>query len=322
MRFRTLSVNLSLLLFIGGTAISDVRAAGNSFLEESERGWFWYEVPTEPSDEDYSMSPENSADGDMNREASSEGISPQSSAVSRNSEDVPEQKSGADVLSAIMRKKGYAELGEDNIDDVISALPRSADGYIGSSSLGVILPKTLEIAVDHPTSVNVERYFQLQRMTMNKSENFAAAARSIVIESPELDEMGSVVKSLKQRETEERMQKESMDETLHELSGTLTLVYVYNGSCPFCRQGVTEINSLADSGFTVVGISLDGIILEDLHAVRNIHAPRIASLYGIKSVPVLLGFYRNDEAKDPVVIMSNGLLSLSEIRKRMVSLKK
>ena len=280
------------------------RAASEAFMADSERGWFWYEEPVEEEQIDATESPE-------------------SAAVIR--EKAPEEYQTATVVPQDFTDRSIkvADIDENSMDRYIESLPRTPGGALFAKDLKEILPKSLELAVDNPSPVNVLRYFTLQRMTMNKSENFATESRRLVMLSPELDEMGGAVRPLKLREEAERNEERELSSVLADLREKVILVYVYQGSCPYCRQGVSEINILADEGFRVVGISLDGIIIDELKAVSNIHEPSAASYYGISSVPALLAVDADERSGSGYsVVMSNGLLNLSEIRFRLAEIGK
>lgn len=273
-------------------------------MADSERGWFWYEEPVEEEQIEAAESPE-------------------STAVIR--EKAPEEHQTATVVPQDFtgRSIKVADIDENSMDRYIESLPRTPGGALFAKDLKEILPKSLELAVDNPSPVNVLRYFTLQRMTMNKSENFATESRRLVMLSPELDEMGGAVRPLKLREEAERNEERELGSILAALREKVILVYVYQGSCPYCRQGVSEINILADEGFRVVGISLDGIIIDELKAVSNIHEPSAASYYGISSVPALLAVDADERGGSGYsVVMSNGLLNLSEIRLRLAEIGK
>lgn len=280
------------------------RAASEAFMADSERGWFWYEEPVEEEQIEAAESPE-------------------STAVIR--DKAPEEHQTATVVPQEFtgRSIKVEDIDENSMDRYIESLPRTPGGTLFAKDLKEILPKSLELAVDNPSPVNVLRYFTLQRMTMNKSENFATESRRLVMLSPELDEMGGAVRPLKLREEAERNEERELGSVLTDLREKVILVYVYQGSCPYCRQGVSEINILADEGFRVVGISLDGIIIDELKAVSNIHEPSAASYYGISSVPALLAVDADERGGSGYsVVMSNGLLNLSEIKLRLAEIGK
>lgn len=280
------------------------RAASEAFMADSERGWFWYEEPVEEEQIEAAESPESTA---VIREKAAE--------EHQTAPLVPQEFTDRSIK--------VADIDENSMDRYIESLPRTPGGALFAKDLKEILPKSLELAVDNPSPVNVLRYFTLQRMTMNKSENFATESRRLVMLSPELDEMGGAVRPLKLREEAERNEERELGSILAALREKVILVYVYQGSCPYCRQGVSEINILADEGFRVVGISLDGIIIDELKAVSNIHEPSAASYYGISSVPALLAVDADERGGSGYsVVMSNGLLNLSEIRLRLAEIGK
>lgn len=272
------------------SSVSGGAEASNSFLEDSKRGWFWYEEP-------------EVAEGLQEKAA----LPPQE--ISAETEDDSKE-----------RERRVARLSENTVDEYVEGLPKTAFGELKASDLRPLLPKTLEFAVDNPSPANVLRYFTLQRMTMNKSERFATESRRLVKLNPELDEMAGAVKPQKLREADERSESRALHEKLRILSEKVILVYVYQGTCPYCKMGVAEVNALAASGFKVMGISLDGVLLNELKADANIHEPGAAAFYGISSVPVLIAVDAQGSGESGhTVIMSGGLLNLSELKYRLVN---
>ncbi len=269
-------------------------ALTGTFLRESGRGWFWYEDPADVYEEQ------------PGEEAGPLPAPPSAAAPAR--EEVPPPG----------RAAALPPLGEDNIDAVIAGLPRAPGGTLRAADLRAVLPAALGIAVDNPTGDNIGRYFRLQRQVMDKSGRFAENARNLVAFTPELDEFGRSVRSGELRAEESRAAREDLVRELGEAAAGYGLLYIYKGECRFCRMGVRAINALADEGFDVIGISLDGVILPDLRAAPGPGGAEAAAYYGIASVPAVVAVGREPGAGWTVV--GEGLIPESELRRRLARL--
>ena len=188
-------------------------AASDSYIKERAKGWFWYETKTEP---------ESISETDTDTLPQLSPVPLENSSARKNAGNIiissrPAVHSGSDsslnkpqelrnrhsgIAAEIRLSSDIRRLGEKEIDAYLDKLPRAPDGSLHAGDLRLILPRVLELAVDHPDEANITRYFSLQQMSMNKSENFAKTARELVMFNTELDEMPGALKSQQQKETD------------------------------------------------------------------------------------------------------------------------
>lgn len=305
-------------------------AASDSYIKERAKGWFWYETKTEP---------ESISETDTDTLPQLSPVPRESSSARKNAGNIiissrPAVHSGSDsslnkpqelrnrhsgIAAEIRLSSDIRRLGEKEIDAYLDKLPRAPDGSLHAGDLRLILPRVLELAVDHPDEANITRYFSLQQMSMNKSENFAKTARELVMFNTELDEMPGALKSQQQKETDMEMHNEVISEKLAELGRHTGLLYIYRGDCPYCRIGVQNMNILARTGMKIIGISVDGVMLEELESIRNITAPEAVTEYRITEVPSIVAVSLDEETIPPVTV-AGGLINLNELKFRLLKL--
>ncbi len=193
----------------------------------------------------------------------------------------------------------------------------SADGLYAAAYLKKALPLYLERALDAPTPENVRAYFELQKMSMDKSQNFAGAAKLMPLLHPELDESRGRADYGRGRELQDRMAEEAREQDLRRISERAGLFFLYRSSCPYCREALREVERLRGYGFQVLGISLDQGLLPVPGAIRNVSDPAMAGVLGITSVPALVLAAPGTDRQ--YVTVSASLLSPRETENRIVA---
>ena len=192
----------------------------------------------------------------------------------------------------------------------------SGDGLLTAAYLKKALPVYLERALDNPTPENVRDYFALQKMSMDKSQNFAGAARILPLLYPDLDEARGRTDYGRGREIQERMAEQERETDLRKLAGMAGIFFLYRSSCPYCREALKEMDRLAGYGFRIMGISLDEGLLPVPGAFRNVSDPAMGGVLGIVSVPAIVLAAPDTERK--FVTVSTSLLRPRETEDRIL----
>lgn len=121
------------------------------------------------------------------------------------------------------------------------------------------LPEYRDRAIDDPTPENVELVAYLERLAMDKSEQYAKARTRVSMMNPALDETArSPISSLQQTAAKatRSVAKEAALATIAERAG---LMYFYSSTCPYCaRQEPILERVQANIGLSILPISLDG----------------------------------------------------------------
>lgn len=194
--------------------------------------------------------------------------------------------------------------------------PLLVESPLRAERLRIMIPKALDTALDDPTLENVQNYFLLQKMAMDKSEKFAQVAQELPLLKPEYDELGRREQSPRAAEVKRIEQNQQEQERLRQIAKGAGLFFYYKGECPYCRLVLRELNSLADLGFKVLGISLDGQYLDELKAYRQITDPKAAATIGVTSVPTIVLVVPDSQQK--YAIIATSVLQDSELEARIL----
>lgn len=121
------------------------------------------------------------------------------------------------------------------------------------------LPVLLERAIDAPTKDNVEAYLYAQRIAMDKSQEYAVKARSVVASDPFLDENNRVPLSTFAKRSFLRDIDRQSEVAMKELATKGGLWVFVDSRCHFCADQVSQVEALRKKyGFLVKYISVDG----------------------------------------------------------------
>ena len=136
------------------------------------------------------------------------------------------------------------------------------------------LPVALDVATDNPTPDNVERYFLLQKLAMDKSEVFAEVAKMVTTGHPELDEgrrrprQDTFAKVLEE-EAESRKR-----EVLTDFFQTHALVMFMDRNCSSCALMAENFYRMQQThGLVWQSVSMDGTLLpEEISGTQSFDA--------------------------------------------------
>ena len=178
------------------------------------------------------------------------------------------------------------------------------------------LEESLNEAIIHPSSENIEKYIVLQRKLLDQSGKFASEWQRVVMMHPELDESLQnpvdqnalqVFAAEKNKETFSRMEA---------LSREYGLFFFFKGECPYCHGVAPIVKNFAQKyDWDVLAISLDGGKLKEFPQARNDNG--IARNIGISHVPALMAIHPQTGAMLP---LAYGMVSESEIERRVMLL--
>lgn len=126
------------------------------------------------------------------------------------------------------------------------------------------LPKYRDLAIDEPTVENVQRYYYLQRLMMDKANKFAEMSSTVIMKDPFLDEdsrrpVATYAANAMNREVGIRAEK-----VLKDLSGKVGLFYFFKSNCLLCAEQASVLQALTfKTGIQVIPVSLDGEPLDN-----------------------------------------------------------
>lgn len=123
----------------------------------------------------------------------------------------------------------------------------------------VNLPKYRDKAIDNPSEENVQAYYYLQRLMMDKANRFAEMSSTVIMKDPFLDEdsrrpVATYAANAMNREVSKRT-----DKVLKDLSRKVGLFFFFKSDCALCSEQAGVLQGLSyKTGIQIYPISLDG----------------------------------------------------------------
>lgn len=182
------------------------------------------------------------------------------------------------------------------------------------------LEETRIVAIDDPTKDNMERYLLLQKLAMDKSEQFALAHRQYATLNPGIDETIQNPVGGTSRMSMTRAQEEGMTEVVKQIGNDVGIWYFFSSECQFCHQQNPVVNILTESmNMSVLPISLDARSSAD-GALPNWRPDRgQAEMLGVLGTPTM---YLVHPETNRVLLLSSGVRTLPDLQRRIVEIAK
>lgn len=125
------------------------------------------------------------------------------------------------------------------------------------------LPKAREKAIDDPSLENMQAYYYLQRISLDKAQRFADVSRVVTMSDVLIDESIRRSTSSFAANSQTKMAGVAQVELLQSLSTKVGLFFFYKANCDLCLKQSQVLKSFKySSDFTIIPISLDGSFLE------------------------------------------------------------
>lgn len=147
---------------------------------------------------------------------------------------------------------------------VIQAAPAQPKP-LSTEWLKVNMPKALQAAMDNPTDDNgrpskeVRTYMYMQRIALDRSQNFSKAASTVTQLDPFLDETNRVPVDTASNRVFVAAAEHDRREILDYLAKTTGLWFFYDTSCSFCTSQYEFLRDFkVANNFKIFNISMDG----------------------------------------------------------------
>lgn len=164
-----------------------------------------------------------------------------------------------------------------------SAPPEAPGPAPGSVAwLRKALPAALDAATDHPTPQNVERYYLLQQMALNRSETFAAVSQQVTTGHPMLDEGRRRPRQDRFAKLQEESAAAAKAQVLGELFKSAAVIMFLDARCSGCALLAENFVRMQEThGLVWKVISLDGTILPSNFEVEQTFDNGLAEQLGV-----------------------------------------
>lgn len=117
----------------------------------------------------------------------------------------------------------------------------------------------IDKAIDDPSPENVEAYFLLQRVMMDKAQAFTDMSQRVVLGDPILDEINRRSMDPSSSRLQETLSGKRREEALSKVLQKAGLAFFYRSDCELCaNQGQILKFLIERTGIEVMAISIDG----------------------------------------------------------------
>lgn len=121
------------------------------------------------------------------------------------------------------------------------------------------LPKYRDRAIDNPTDANVQAYYYLQRVMMDKASRFSEASSRAIMKDPFLDEDSRRPVATYAANAMNREVTANKDKVLRSLADRVGVFFFFKSNCMLCAEQANVLQSLTTStGINIIPVSLDG----------------------------------------------------------------
>lgn len=172
------------------------------------------------------------------------------------------------------------------------------------------------VAIDDPNQENIETYLLLQKLAMDKAEQFALAHRTYALMNPGIDETVQNPTGGTSRVSMNDAQERAMKETIEKIGQQAGLWYFYASDCQFCHKQNMVVDIMQrTSGIDILPIALDGRSSPD-GFLQNWRPDRgQAAMLGVTGTPT---FYIVHPDTNKVVMLASGVRTMPDMQQRII----
>lgn len=177
------------------------------------------------------------------------------------------------------------------------------------------LPRYKDLAWDQPTLENLRAFLLVQRLAIDRSQQFADMSELAALGDPRLDELGHRPNATFATQSFDRQAGQAQAALLNTLAQKTGLFFFFQSDCPNCALQAPLIQSLADRyHFIIQPISVDGKPLPDnSFSAFKVDQGQAAKL-GIQTLPAL--YLASPDGQFAAV--GQGIMSLPELQHRIL----
>lgn len=232
---------------------------------------------------------------------------------------VPEEPE--EVLPPAPPEEPKDEEKEERIVPLMTPAPTAAQSKpeepvaFSQAWLQKMIPVYLMNAVDHPTPENIEAFYVLQRIAMDKAERFARMAEQVRVGNRLIDETFRRPTSNFGLQDIDKEADRRTAELLAKVADFSGLFFFFKEGCPFCERQAPIIKELERKGFSVIAVSLDGGTLHTARFDRVVRDNGQAALLNVQATPAV--FLANPKT-GTIALLGESLMAQSELERRIL----
>lgn len=184
------------------------------------------------------------------------------------------------------------------------------------------IPRYLDLAIDNPIPENVRAFLLIQRIMLDKAENFSQAVQAQVVGDVLIDESARRGFSTVAANTLNAKGTEEARKLIASLSDKVGIFFFFSSTCSYCKAQIPILGYFAKRyDIAIMGVSVDGIGFQTQDGKDPFPWKPDAGLaqkLGLSQVPALVLVTPKGDA-EPI---SQGILSLNEIEQRILLVSK
>ena len=233
----------------------------------------------------------------------------------------PVKEEPEEVLPPEPPEEPQKEKKEDRIVPLVTPAPAPAQAKpdepvaFSQAWLQKMIPVYLMNAVDNPTPENIEAFYVLQRIAMDKAERFARMAEQVRVGNRLIDETFRRPTSNFGLQDIDKEADRRTAELLAKVADFSGLFFFFKEGCPFCERQAPIIKELERKGFSVIAVSLDGGTLHTARFDRVVRDNGQAALLNVQSTPAV--FLANPKT-GTIALLGESLMAQPELERRIL----
>lgn len=185
-----------------------------------------------------------------------------------------------------------------------------------SEWLNVMIPKYLSKAVDDPTPENVEAFYLLQRLALDKAERFQKVAEQVQVGNKFIDETERRPISSYGLQTVDREAQARREALLNKISESAGIFFFFKEDCPFCEKQAPILKHIQErNGFDVLAIGVGGGTLKTTTFENTVVDSGQAKMLSVETTPSIFLVHPSTTT---FALIGSSLLTVPEIQERII----
>jgi conjugal transfer pilus assembly protein TraF len=181
------------------------------------------------------------------------------------------------------------------------------------------LENLLAEAMLKPTLENTKKYMEAQRKWIQQATGFANSWQKVIIANPQLDPTATTFSTSQYgRQLQQMIEQEEKEIMIKEVSKEYGLFFFYEGNSKISKAFALVVNAFVKKyGWSVLGISTDGILLEEITnstldngMTNEIGITIFPALFAVnprhkEAIPLAFGLRTMDQIEDNIFAQFN-----------------
>ena len=171
-------------------------------------------------------------------------------------EPPPEEKDPKEPTPPVAKKEKEPE---EKKTEVAKTTPPPGPKPLSTEWFNENLEKYRNQAIDDPTRENVEAYYRLQRIGLEKAQVFAEVAQQVVTANPYLDNTSARNPGGPSGRAQDKRARQNRRRIANEIWEEVGIAYFFDEECVLCEEQAPVLSRIANTyNLEILPVSLDG----------------------------------------------------------------